>query len=278
MTCAGYLRVIGGGTWGGLVSGNFFDVVGVKAAAGRLFTPDDDRTPGGHPVVVLSHAYWTRRFSADPAVIGKQLTVNNVPLTVIGVAPPGFIGAFLGVAASAWVPMMMQKEMMGGERLNARGNGWMQTLVRLKMRNLITRAVFDKTFKAGEKFAEPDLVQVPATYQYSDGDAYHFMEDTTFETLTLTSDTMGDDKGLLVDNVVVKVQKFNGNPIAIEFPPHIEMTIADTEEGARGNTASGSVTTVAVTETGLQIHVPLFIKAGERVKVHTETREFAGRA
>ena len=153
-----------------------------------------------------------------------------------------------------------------------------QTLVRLKMRNLITRAVFDKTFKAGEKFAEPDLVQVPATYQYSDGDAYHFMEDTTFETLTLTSDTMGDDKGLLVDNVVVKVQKFNGNPIAIEFPPHIEMTIADTEEGARGNTASGSVTTVAVTETGLQIHVPLFIKAGERVKVHTETREFAGRA
>ena len=60
-----------------------------------------------------------------------------------------------------------------------------QTLVRLKMRNLLTRAVFDKTFKAGEKFSEPDLVQVPATYQYSDGDAYHFMEDATFETLTL---------------------------------------------------------------------------------------------
>ncbi len=153
-----------------------------------------------------------------------------------------------------------------------------QTLVRLKMRNLLTRAVFDKTFRAGEKFAEPDLVQVPATYQYSDGDAFFFMEDGTFETLSLTAGTVGDDKGLLVDNVVLKVQKFNGNPIALEFPAHIEMTIADTEEGARGNTASGNVTKVAVTETGLQIHVPLFIKTGERVKVHTETRDFAGRA
>jgi elongation factor P len=74
------------------------------------------------------------------------------------------------------------------------------------------------------------------------------------------------------------VQKYNGNPIAVEFPPHVEMTIADTEEGARGNTASGSVTKVAVTETGLKINVPLFIKAGERVKVHTETRDFSGRA
>ena len=153
-----------------------------------------------------------------------------------------------------------------------------QTLVRLKMRNLLTRAVFDKTFKAGEKFGEPDLVQVPATYQYTDGDAFHFMEDVTFETLTLTSDTIGEDRGLLVDNVIVKVQKYNGNPIAVEFPAHIEMTIADTEEGARGNTASGSVTKVATTETGLKINVPLFVKTGERVKVHSETRDFAGRA
>ena len=160
-------------------------------------------------------------------------------------------------------------------RPTARGG---QTLVRIKMRNMITQAVFDKTFKAGEKFAEPDLVQVPATYQYSDGDAFFFMEDGTFETVSLSAETIGDDKGLLVDNVVVKVQKFNGNPIAVEFPAHIEMTIADTEEGARGNTASGSVTKVAVTETGLKINVPLFIKTGERVKVHTETRDFAGRA
>jgi elongation factor P len=153
-----------------------------------------------------------------------------------------------------------------------------QTLVRLKMRNLLTRAVFDKTFKAAEKFSEPDLVQVPATYQYSDGDAYHFMEDGTFETLSLRADTLGDDRELLADNITVKVQKFNGNPIAVEFPAVVEMTIAQTEEGARGNTASGSVTKIATTDTGLEIQVPLFIKEGERVKVHTETRTFAGRA
>src|SRR5512134_1241411 len=90
-----------------------------------------------------------------------------------------------------------------------------QTLVRLKMRNLLTRAVFDKTFKAGEKFAEPDLVQVSATFLYSDGDGYHFMDQESFETLTLSADTTGDDRELLVDNVLVQILKYNGNPIAI---------------------------------------------------------------
>src|SRR5438128_2848295 len=87
-----------------------------------------------------------------------------------------------------------------------------QTLVRLKMRNLLTRAVFDRTFKAGDKFKEPDLVVVSASYLYADGDGYHFMDQETFDTLTLGSDTVGDDSGLLADNVIVQVQKFNGNP------------------------------------------------------------------
>ena len=153
-----------------------------------------------------------------------------------------------------------------------------QTLVRLKMRNLITRAVFDKTFKAGEKFGEPDLVQVSATFLYSDGDGYHFMDQTSFETLTLSDDTVGDDKDLLVDNLSVQIHKYNGNPIAIQFPAHVELAVAHTEPGVRGDTASGGVTKAATLETGLQIRVPLFIKEGEKVKVHTETKEFAGRA
>jgi predicted permease len=118
--------------WGGLVSGNYFEMMGVKAAAGRLFNAQDDVTPGGHPVVVISYAYWQHRFGGDPAVVGKQVTINNTPMTIIGVAPEKFIGSFLGVAASAWAPMAMQKEMMGGDRMNQRGNGWFQTLVRLK--------------------------------------------------------------------------------------------------------------------------------------------------
>ena len=153
-----------------------------------------------------------------------------------------------------------------------------QTLVRLKMRNLLTRAVFDKTFKAGEKFGEPDLVMSAATFTYSDADGFHFMDQQTYETLTLSADTLGEDRGLLVDNVEVQIHRYNGQPIGIVFPPHVELTVAKTEMGVRGNTASGSVTKTAVLETGLEIPVPLFIKEGEKVKVHTETREFAGRA
>ena len=153
-----------------------------------------------------------------------------------------------------------------------------QTLVRLKMRNLITGAVFDKTFKAGDKFKEPDLVSVPATFLYADSSGYHFMDQESFETLTLSTTVVGDGRDLLVDNVLVDIQKYNGNPIGLEFPAHVELTVTSTEPGVRGDTASGGVTKLATLETGLEIRVPLFIKEGERVKVHTETREFAGRA
>jgi elongation factor P len=160
-------------------------------------------------------------------------------------------------------------------RPTARGG---QTLVRLKMRNLLTRSVFDRTFKAGEKFAEPDLVQVEASYLYSDSTGYNFMDQESFETLTLRPEIVGDDRLLLVDNVMVQVVKYNGNPIGLQFPPHVELTVKQTEPGVRGDTASGGVTKPATLETGLEIRVPLFIKEGEKVKVHTETREFAGRA
>jgi elongation factor P len=160
-------------------------------------------------------------------------------------------------------------------RPTARGG---QTLVRIKMRNLLTRAVFDRTFKAGEKFGEPDLDTITASYLYADGVGFHFLDQDTFETVTLGADKVGDDRGFLVDNLVIQVQKYNGLPIGLQFPPHVELTVTSTEPGVRGDTASGSVTKLATLETGMEVRVPLFIKEGERVKVHTETREFAGRA
>ena len=160
-------------------------------------------------------------------------------------------------------------------RPTARGG---QTLVRVKMRNLLTRAVFDRTFKAGEKFGEPDLALVSATFLYADADGYHFMDQDTFETLTLRDSIVGDDRFLLVDNVLVQIHQYNGQPIGVQFPPHVELTVARTEPGVRGDTGSGNVTKPATLETGLEIRVPLFIKEGEKVRVHTETREFAGRA
>jgi elongation factor P len=152
-----------------------------------------------------------------------------------------------------------------------------QTLVRLKMRNLLTRAVFDKTFKAGEKFKEPDLETVDATYLYSDQDGSYFLDQGSFETHMLSTQSVGDALEFLVESAMVKLDKFNGNPIGLQLPEKVELTVTDTEPGVRGDT-SGSVTKVAHLETGLIVKVPLYIETGEKVKVYTETREFAGRA
>ena len=153
-----------------------------------------------------------------------------------------------------------------------------QTLVRLKMRNLLTRAVFDKTFKAGEKFKEPDLETVEASYLYSDNDAAYFMDQESFDQIALTPEKMGDAMQFLTEGLIIKVDKFNGNPIGLQLPEKVELAVEYTEPGARGNTASGAVTKHARLETGLEIKVPFFIETGDKVKVYTETREFAGRA
>ncbi len=153
-----------------------------------------------------------------------------------------------------------------------------QTLVRLKMRNLLTSAVFDKTFKASDKFKEPDLQKVKASYLYSDGDGSHFMDQDTFETLTLTEEMLGSATDFLVEGLIIDLNKYNGNPIGLELPPNVELTVVYTEPGARGDTSSGSVTKLARVETGMEIKVPLFIKDGEKVKVSTENRTFGGRA
>lgn len=152
-----------------------------------------------------------------------------------------------------------------------------QTLVRLKMRNLLTRAVFDKTFKAGDKFKEPDLEEVEASYLYSDSDGSYFLDQVSFETLQLSEATVGNALDFLVEGAIVRLLKFNGNPIGLELPEKVELTVSYTEPGARGDT-SGSVTKLARLETGLEIKAPLYIQEGEKVRVYTETREFAGRA
>ena len=153
-----------------------------------------------------------------------------------------------------------------------------QTLVRLKMRNLLTRAVFDKTFKASDKFKEPDLEMVPASYLYSDADGYYFMDQESFETHPLSAEMVAGASDFLVEGLIIELHKFNGNPIGLQMPTHVELVVAETEPGVRGDSSSGSVTKPAKLETGIEIRVPLFIKQGEKVKVSTETGEFSGRA
>ena len=153
-----------------------------------------------------------------------------------------------------------------------------QTLVRLKIRNLLTQAVFERTFKAGDKFKEPDLQLVPASYLYSDNEGSHFVDQDSFETLSLTEEMLGSAMDFLTEGMIIQLHKYNGNPIGLQLPQYVELTIAHTEPGVRGDSSSGTVTKPATLETGLEIRVPLFIKEGEKVKVATEDKTFAGRA
>jgi elongation factor P len=153
-----------------------------------------------------------------------------------------------------------------------------QTLVRLKIRNLLTNAVFEKTFKAGEKFKEPDLQMVPASYLYSDASGSHFMDQESYDTLTLADEVIGNALDFLIAGTIVDLRKYNGNPIGLELPTFVELAVSFTEPGVRGDSSSGSVTKPATLETGLEIRVPLFIKEGEKVKISTESRGFVERA
>jgi len=119
---------------------------------------------------------------------------------------------------------------------------------------------------------------VKATYLYTDSTGYNFMDQESYETVTLSADTLGDDRQFLVDNLPVDILKYNGNPIGMELPAHVELVVTYTEPAVRGDTSSGSVTKAATLETGMEVRVPLFVKEGDRVKVHSETREFVGRA
>jgi elongation factor P len=152
------------------------------------------------------------------------------------------------------------------------------TMVRAKVRNLITDAVLEKTFRTGEKFDEPDVVMAQASCLYSDGESYYFMDETSYEQFFLTHDQLKDDVLYLKEGLLLHVMKYNGNPIAIQLPQFVELTVSATEPGGRADTGTGGATKPATLETGLNVRVPLFIKEGELVRVSTQTGEFASRA
>ncbi len=118
---------------GELVSGTYFPVLGVTASLGRIVTSADDKLPGGHPVVVLSNAFWRARFASDPAIVGRQITLNSHAYTVIGVAQPGFDGVELGSTATFFVPIMMKAQMTPfWDGLKDRRQRWVNAFGRLK--------------------------------------------------------------------------------------------------------------------------------------------------
>lgn len=144
---------------GQIVTGNYFSVLGVTPSPGRAFLPDEDTTPQLRPVVVLSHAFWQRRFNGDPGVVGRNLTLNGRSFTVIGIAPKGFNGTIEPYGPALWAPMMMQADIWpGGDRLSDKAASGLSLIGRLKpdVEPARVRAVFE----AMTRQLDPD----PATW------------------------------------------------------------------------------------------------------------------
>ncbi len=134
--------------WGEAVSGNYFEVLGVQPYKGRTFLPEEDQVVGRNPVAVIGYGLWQRRFSADPNLVGRTVTVNRQPMTVIGIAPPQYTGMMRGLAIEIWVPTMMLPRLdptRGERQLTHRGNKWVHLVGRLKPNTTFeqARARFD---------------------------------------------------------------------------------------------------------------------------------------
>ena len=152
------------------------------------------------------------------------------------------------------------------------------TMVRTRLRHLLTGAVQERSFKTSEKFQEPDVQLVPASFLYADAEGCHFMDETTYDQFRLSDEQVGEDRAYLKEGTQLQILKYNGEPVSLQLPQFVELAVVETEPGARGDTAAGGAMKQATLETGLQVRVPLFIKEGEVVRVDTRTGEVAGRA
>jgi elongation factor P len=152
------------------------------------------------------------------------------------------------------------------------------TMVRTRLRHILSGAVLEKSFRSSEKFSEPDVALAPASFLYADAEGFHFMDEETFEQFMLPAEQVGDDRGYLKDGLALQILKYNGEAVAMQLPQFVELSVASTEPGIGGDRAAGRDLKPATLETGLEVRVPLFIKEGETVRVNTQTGEVAGRA
>lgn len=151
-----------------------------------------------------------------------------------------------------------------------------QAFNRVKLRNLKTGRVLEKTFKSGESIEAADVIDTDMQYLYSDSELWHFMDPATFEQLAADEKTVGDAKLWLKENDTCTLTLWNGAPIAVTPPNFVELKVIETDPGVRGDTATGG-TKPARLETGAVVKVPLFIEEGEILKCDTRTGEYLSR-
>jgi elongation factor P len=148
--------------------------------------------------------------------------------------------------------------------------------VRTRLRNIDTGAVIEKTFRAGEKLENVRTESRPMTYLYRDGDLLYFMDARTYEQVAVPVDVVGDAAGYIVANGTVSVLSADGEVVSVEPPAHVDLEVAETDPGLKGDTATGG-SKPATLETGLVVQVPLFVNVGDQVRVDTRSNEYLTR-
>ena len=149
-------------------------------------------------------------------------------------------------------------------------------IVRIKLKNLRTGAIVERTFDAGERFQRAYLDRHTVQYSYHDDDFYHFMDNDTYEMVQFTEQQLGDAKYYLLDGMQLEVAYYNDEPITVDLPVTVDLTVTYTEPGFKGDTATGG-TKPATLETGLVVQVPLFVSTGDKIKVKTDAGTYVER-
>ena len=148
--------------------------------------------------------------------------------------------------------------------------------VRTRLRNIDSGAVVEKTFRAGEKLEGVSTQSRTMTYLYRDGDLLHFMDADTYDQVAVPAEVVGDAAGYVVEGGTVSVLSADGEVVSVEPPAHVDLEVAQTDPGLKGDTAQGG-TKPATLETGVVVQVPLFVNTGDRVRVDTRSNEYLTR-
>ena len=149
--------------------------------------------------------------------------------------------------------------------------------MKIKLRNLRSGGILDKTFNTNVKFARANISKQNVQYLYNTGDVYYFMNMDTYEQLELSKDQIGDAKNYLIESMNVQVILYEGELLGIDLPDKVELTVTATEPAVKGNTANNAMKDATV-ETGLVVKVPLFIEEGEKILISTSNGKYSSRA
>ncbi len=147
---------------------------------------------------------------------------------------------------------------------------------RTKLKNMLTQNTIERTFKSGEKIKKADLMDRDMQYLYVDSEGHHFMNQSDYEQFALSDELLGDMKGYLQENIVIKVTLFEGRPIGVEFPNFVQLKVVRTDPAFKGDTVSGG-TKPATLEPGAIIQVPFHVQEGDVLKVDTRDGSYVGR-